>query len=394
MSDTADDTFLDAGLAPSAAVRRSRWLLSGYFAGQGVIMATWATRMPAVKEAVGISPGKLSIALLAASLGMIVMLGVSGRIAERPRGTPRLLIGAALTLGSSLVLLAQVASFVPLVAVAALFGCGQGLLLVPLNAAGVTCQRRYGRPIMASLHATYSTGAVGAAAIATATAGFSHTVVFTTVGATVIIATLITAPIALSLTGAEAPTAASDQAIRRRGMVWLLGVMVAAGLICEGTALDWSAVHLRSLGAGATAAAAAYFAYGAGMAVGRLMGDRLTVRLGPQRLLRTSAVVAAMGLGAGLAATSTPIAAPAALIGWALLGVGLSPVVPLLYSEAGSHGPRAVASVSTIGNIGLLAGPAAVGGIATAASLPLALTVPVVLAAGLALASRAVTTRR
>lgn len=393
MSETVDEAELGEEIEPSAAVRRSRWLLTGHFAGQGVIMATWATRLPAVKETVEISPGRLSIALLAASLGMIVMLNVSGRIAERPRGTPRLLVGAVLILGAALVLLGQVRSFGALVAVAVVFGCGQGLLLVPLNAAGVECQRRFGKPVMASLHASYSIGAVAAAGAATVTARFSHTIVFTVVGGTVIIAALVTAPTTLSLAEADAPTSVPDSTARRRGMVWLLGVMVAAGLIAEGTALDWSAVHVRSLGVSATTAAAAYFAYGTGMAVGRLMGDALTVRLGPQRLLRTGAMVAAVGLGAGLAATSTPVDAPAALIGWAVLGVGLSPIVPLLYTAAGSYGPRAVASVSTIGNVGLLAGPAAVGGIATATSLPLALTVPVVLTAALALASRAVTVR-
>ncbi|MFE0055388.1 MFS transporter [Streptomyces sp. NPDC059003] len=394
MSKSVDEAQIGEQTEPPVAVRRTRWLLTGYFASQGVIMATWATRLPAVKEAVGISPGRLSIALLAASLGMIVMLSVSGRIAERPRGTSRLLVGAVLTLGTALVLLGQVRAFGALVAVAVVFGCGQGLLLVPLNAAGVAVQRRFGKPVMASLHASYSIGAVGAAGAATATARFSHTIVFTVVGATVIIAALVTAPATLSLAEADTPTSVPDSTSRRRGMVWLLGVMVAAGLITEGTALDWSAVHVRSLGVSATTAAAAYFAYGIGMAMGRLTGDALTVRLGPPRLLRTGALVAAVGLGAGLAASSTAIAAPAALIGWAVLGVGLSPIVPLLYTTAGTYGPRAVASVSTIGNIGLLAGPAAVGGIATAASLTLALTVPVVLAAALALASRTVAVLR
>ncbi|MFI6688030.1 hypothetical protein [Streptomyces sp. NPDC050485] len=54
MSDTADETSLGAALQPSADVRRARWLLTGHFAGQGVVMATWATRLPAVKEAAGL----------------------------------------------------------------------------------------------------------------------------------------------------------------------------------------------------------------------------------------------------------------------------------------------------------------------------------------------------
>ncbi|MFI6688026.1 hypothetical protein [Streptomyces sp. NPDC050485] len=73
--------------------------------------------------------------------------------------------------------------------------------------------------------------------------------------------------------------------------------MIAAGLVTEGTAMDWSAVHVRSLGASATTAAAAYWLYGAGMATGRLMGDALTVTLGPSKLLRTGATAGQRGQG-------------------------------------------------------------------------------------------------
>ncbi|MFE4869524.1 MFS transporter [Streptomyces sp. NPDC056682] len=306
----------------------------------------------------------------------------------------RLLLGAALVLGTALVLVGQVRSFGPMVAVAALFGVGEGLLLVPLNAAGAALSRKYerecGRPVMASLHASYSLGAVGTAGIATATAAVSHVIVFAVVGGAVTTAALVAAPLTLSLVSPDAPSTTAGGAVRRVPVVWLLGAMVSAGLIAEGTAVDWSAVHVRSLGTSASTAACAYFLYGGGMAVGRLVGDRLTQRVGSVVLLRTGALVAAAGLGTGLCITGTGIEPLAALFGWALLGLGLSPVVPLLYSAAGNFGPRAVASVGTIGNIGLLAGPAAIGTIATAASLPLALTVPVALAAALALGSKVV----
>lgn len=389
MSDTVEETSLGAVLQPPASVRRARWLLTGFFACQGVIMATWATRLPAVKEAAHLTPGALSVALVAASAGMIAMLPLSGCLAERPQGTGRLLVGAVLALGTALILLGHVRSLSALVATAALYGAGQGLLLVPMNAAGLAVQTQMVKPIMSTFHASYSLGALGAAAVATATATVPHAIVFTVVGTTVIAAALLTAPLTLSLTASKAPSTAAQGRVRARRVVWLLGGMIASGLIAEGTALDWSAVHLRSLGASDTAAATAYWLYSAGMAAGRLMSDTLTTKLGPQTLLRTGAIVAAVGLGAGLAATNTPAATPAALIGWALLGLGLAPVIPLLYTAAGSYGPRAVASISTIGNLGLLGGPVAIGAIATATSLPVALTVPVILTAALAAACQA-----
>ncbi|MET7343439.1 MFS transporter [Streptomyces sp. NPDC087866] len=374
---------------PSAGQRRTRWLLSGYFAGQGVIMATWATRLPAVKEAVGLTPGALSLALLAASAGMISMLPVGGRVAERARGTGRLMLGAAVVLGATLIVLGQVRSFGSLVVAATVFGAGQGLLNVPLNVASVACQTAYGRPIMSTLHACYSLGAVTTAGIATATASLSHALVYTVVGVAVVTAALAAAPLILSLTVADGPAPGAEPAAHHRRTVWIIGLMVTGGLIAEGTALDWSAVYVRSLGSSPTTAAAAYFLYGGGMAAGRLLGDTLTARIGPAALLRTGTLLAATGLGAGIAAGSGPVAVPAALAGWGLLGLGLAPVLPLLFSSAGTHGPRALASVSTIGNVGMLGGPAVVGALATATSLPLALTLPVLLAATLAACSGA-----
>lgn len=98
MSATVDETSAGGVVVPSSGARRARRLLTGYFAGQGVMMATWATRLPAVNKAIS-------------------MLLASGRLAERPRGTGLLLVGVVLVLGTALVVLGQVRSFGALVAV-------------------------------------------------------------------------------------------------------------------------------------------------------------------------------------------------------------------------------------------------------------------------------------
>src|SRR5690606_28067750 len=121
--------------------------------------------------------------------------------------------------------------------------------------------------------------------------------------------------------------------------VWLLGFLAAACLLGEGAAADWSAVHLHTLHTSEALAAAAYAAYSAAMVAGRLFGDRLNARFGPTAVVRAGAALAATGLGAGLLIGS----APAALIGWMALGLGL------------------------------LLGPAAIGALASLTSLPIAL---------------------
>jgi MFS family permease len=158
----------------------------------------------------------------------------------------------------------------------------------------------------------------------------------------------------------------------------------------EGAAADWSAVYVdRDLAASAAVAGLAYAAFSVTMVAGRLVGDRLTERFGPALLVRCGALVAAVGMAAALLA-GTPVAA---LAGFAALGAGLSIVIPQVFRAAaatGDSGP-ALATVSTIGYTGFLAGPPLIGALAELTSLPTALGVLPVLA--LAMAALAPLTR-
>jgi hypothetical protein len=216
-----------------------------------------------------------------------------------------------------------------------------------------------------------------------------HQHVFTAVGALTALAALAFAPVIRAVIHPEDVTPAdqaeapdSDRAAgTSRSAMWLLGALAAACLLAEGAAVDWSAVHLRSLEA---SPAAAYAAYSASMAAGRLCGDRLTSRYGTVTVVRAGATLAAIGLGAGIAADS----APAALAGWMALGLGLSTAVPSLITAAGRGGPRTVGTVAATGCLGLMAGPAAIGALASLTGLTVALALPVLLAAVVAAAGR------
>ncbi|MCT7355164.1 MFS transporter, partial [Streptomyces sp. 15-116A] len=170
----------------------------------------------------------------------------------------------------------------------------------------------------------------------------------------------------------------------RVGSVWLLGALAAASLLGEGAAADWAAVHLHTLHATTALGATAFALYSAGMAIGRLTGDRLTAAIGAPAVVRTGAALAAVGLATGVLVDSVP----AALAGWAVFGLGLSGTVPSLITAAGRHGPRAVATVSVTGYLGLLAGPAVIGALASATTLSMALLLPALLAAALAALTR------
>jgi MFS family permease len=167
---------------------------------------------------------------------------------------------------------------------------------------------------------------------------------------------------------------------------WALGALALVAFGCflaEGAANDWSGVYLHtSLRTSAGVAAVGYAVFASAMAGGRLIGDRLADRFGPARLVRVSAGIAAVGFGAALL-IGHPVAA---LVGFALLGAGLSVVVPLVFTATtalGSTGPS-LATVTSCGYLGLLAGPPVIGGLSDAFGLPKALGLVIVIAAATA----------
>ncbi|MFF1678442.1 MFS transporter [Streptomyces sp. NPDC058256] len=374
----------------SVAVRpvASRRLLSGVFATLGVVMAVWGTRIPAVQAAAHLGPGRLALVLLAAAAGMVVGLQLGGRLAHR-HGPARLLFWPAVTFGLALALLGTCRTLTSLALVALVFGIGHGLLDVGANTAAVNVERAYQRPIMASLHASYSLGALAGAALAAATAWAPYRALFAAVGILTAVAAVAAIPLirAAGHLEASAENESTEDGVPAprlpRRSVWLLSALAAACLLGEGAAADWSAVHLHTLQASEATAAAAYAAYSAAMVTGRLVGDRLNARFGPTRVVRTGAALAATGLGTCLVIGSVP----AALIGWMALGLGLSTAVPSLISAAGRGGPRAVGAVAATGYLGLLTGPAAIGALASVTAVPTALALPVLLAAVVALSA-------
>ncbi|MEU6231286.1 MFS transporter [Streptomyces sp. NPDC047042] len=374
-----------------ASARRERLVLSGYFLGLGGVMAIWGARMPAVQHAAQLSTARLSLVLLAAALGMVAGLTAGGRLV-RPERLPALLVGGGAGLAGCLAVLGQCTTLASLLLAALAFGIAHGVLDVALNSAAVRCQNANGRPIMASLHAAYSGGALGGAALAAATARTPHTSLFMVTGLALSATVLATASRTRALSGTGQPAASFQHggAEGRPGLsvakLWLLGALAAGILLGEGAAADWAAVHLHSLHATAAVSATAFALYSAAMMAGRLTGDKLTAAFGAPTVVRVGALFAAAGLATGASAASVPLA----LAGWAVFGLGLSTTIPSLITAAGAGGPKAVATVSVTGYLGLLAGPALIGALASATSLSTALLLPALLAAAVAvLAHRA-----
>ena len=346
---------------------------------------TLAARVPAIKERLALSDGELGVALLFVAVGALCAFPAVGRLIAS-RGSRPVTRGGLVLVAAAVALVGLAPSLPALMAAAVALGAANAALDVAMNAHGVTVERRLARPILSSLHAGWSIGGlVGAAAGGALAAG----------GADVRLnlALVPAAVCGLALVASRALLPAADDAVpplpalrRPSGRVALLGLIAFCCLFAEGVAADWSAVYLEdSLGTGAGLAAAGFAAYSLAMAGGRLAGDRLAVRWGPSGLLVRCGLLAAGGLGVALL-----VGHPAAAIaGFALLGAGVAPVVPVLFraggSTAGVPSSQGIATVGWLGYLGLMAGPPVIGLTADAIGLPAALGIVCAMTAAVAL---------
>jgi MFS family permease len=383
-------------------LRHSRVAIFGYFFVLGVATATWAARLPAIKESLRLSDGQLGLALFAVPAGSVLTLALSGRIADR-FGAVRVLRVAGVLNPASLIPIGLARNLVALMATLTVYGAVAGLLDVSMNACGARLELGYDRPILSSLHAGYSIAGLVGAGIGGISAwlGISPLPTFiVTAGALIVLGLLAGPRVVIPVVtdpgddpaglprGDSIPPDPAGRLPRNPvPLIWVLGLVALCGQVGEGSAGDWSAVYLHAnLGSPAAVAAAALAAFSVTMAAGRVAGDRLAARFGPVRLVRASGLVAGLGLAAGLL-IGTPAAA---IAGFALLGLGLAGIFPQIVSAAARldplHAGRNIGRIAAVAYSGQLSGPVAIGAIASGVGLRNALLVP----AGLAILVAAV----
>jgi MFS family permease len=162
---------------------------------------------------------------------------------------------------------------------------------------------------------------------------------------------------------------------RPTGRLVGLAAIAFCGFLIEGAAIQWSALHVKSEGAGEGLAAAGFAAFALSVAFGRVVGDRVIDRFGRPRTVRAAGAVAAAGVAAAMLAPG-PLAA---LAGWALLGAGVALVAPAVLGAAPDvtdlPAPVAIAAVTTVGYLGSFTGPPLIGALAELTSVSAALIV-------------------
>jgi predicted MFS family arabinose efflux permease len=358
--------------------------ITGVFFLNGACFSAWYARLPAIQEQLELSPGELGIALFGAPAGLLVAQPIAGALAVRHGSRP--LVAAAPLYVVAVVLPAVAVDMVTLLLAVVVVGAANGVLDIAMNSQGVAVERAVGKRIFSSLHAAFSFGALAGGGIAGIVAGagidpLPHLAVNAAVAAAVAVV------LARGLVRDEG-TSGGPRFARPSRRLSALGVIAFCALLAEGAVFDWSGIYL-STEAGATPGLAplGLAAFSLTMGLGRLAGDAVAERIGATSAVRVGSLVAAAGLGLALARPEPAIA----ILGFAVMGTGLSVVFPLTLRAAGLQGEApgpALAAVSTVGYAGFLAGPPLIGVLADATGLREALVLVSALCVVAALAAK------
>ncbi len=369
-------------------LRQRRAANTGLFFLAGLAMALWVVNIPAVQSRTGVSNSMLGLLLLALGAGSVVGMQVAGWVSDR--------FGSRRTAGIGVVIIALAINAPALathgwhLAVALpLFGLGTGTVTVAANDQAVKLQNAYGRPIMSAFHGFFSiAGAVGAGFGALFhSQGLSVTVALGTASGTAAIIGALSVPRLLGpgeLAGSqEVPSGAEGDPLHVQEQSSVVGKAVALAslafllMLAEGTATDWSSLHaVEHLRLSESVASLAYGTFALAMTIGRLSADRVVARVGPVALVRWGSLLAATGMVVVVLSPAFAVT----LLGWLMFGLGLSGIVPQLFTAAGtlSIERRGVflSRVVGAGYVGLLAGPAIIGWISDQVGLNAALLTP------------------
>ncbi len=359
------------------------------------MLGAWATEIPLVKERLGLDTATLGLALICSAIGGVASMQFAGALMRRLGDVA--LLRTTILLGCVMLPVAVASVDGWMLAIALLlFGAGFGLVDLVMNAQAVQVEDRAGRPIMSGLHGMWSLGGLCGAALGSALLALVPPVWQAgLLAGTGWLAVWCVAGSMLPMGGG----ARVRHAPRIRGLMWrapllLTGASMALAFAVEGALLDWSAIFLREAHhLPRSQAGLGYAAFAGSMLAGRLTGDRARARWGDRRVLQGPILGAVF-----LAAAALCPDAWMAIAGFALTGIMICNVAPILFNAAGrlgeAAGPggatQAMASVVSLGYVGIMAAPPLFGFVARQSSLSTALCVAAALCFLLGLGAAAV----
>jgi len=351
-----------------------RTAISLYFFFAGLIFSSWASRIPDVKDMFALNEAELGAVLFMLPLGALLALPVAGWVVQR-LGSKQASVGSIFLYIVLLFLISKAHSVLSISIILFLFGIIGNFANIAMNTQGLSVQHQLKKPILSGLHAMWSLGAFLAAAITgwTMSAGWSMEMHFGVIS-------IAAAVVALFFSFSLIKDAAGEHpqkvfALPNRGLL-LMGFICFCVAMSEGAMADWSSLYYRQVVHELSkVSTVGYTAFALCMALGRFFGDRLLQAFGYSTVLKMNGILVCIGMSLALAINSPG----AVIIGFALVGLGVSSVIPIVYmlsAKSKSMAPSAaIAAVSSIGFMGFLFGPPIIGFIAQETGLRLALSI-------------------
>ena len=343
-------------------LNRIRWGVSMFYFGMGLCFSSWASRIPTIKADLQLSDGQLGTILFALPVGQLIMMFFSGKLVTR-FGSDRLLPFSVLLYAFSLtnIGLAQNAWQLALGLVS--FGIYGNLTNISINTQGIYTEGLFKRAIMSSFHGMWSlagfTGAlVGLGMLALNITTYMHFVIVA-----FIVLLLVAFNFKYLIKAKEKVRAEKRKIFTKPDMsLVLLGVIGFCCMASEGIMFDWSGVYFKDIvKAPGPLVVIGYTSFMIMMASGRFLGGRLIDKFGRKKVMQISGVMISFGL---YMAVLFPYIIPCT-IAFMIVGLGVSTVIPTLYSIAGKHRTiptgEALTAVSSVSFLGFLIGPPVIG---------------------------------
>lgn len=358
------------GKSKKSYLNRVRLGVSLFYFTMGLSFASWASRIPDIKTALQLSEGELGTILLALPLGQLTAMPFSGRLVTK-YGSKEVLIFSVVCYIFNLTNLGLATQPWQLALGLYLFGISGNFCNISLNTQGVYAEKLFKKTIMSSFHGVWSLAGFSGALIGLVIMAFhlsphTHFLIIAGLGLLLII---FNYKYLIKASGKVQLERKSFFAKPEKSLVWL-GVIGFCCMASEGIMFDWSGVYFKEIvKAPGALVILGYTSFMIMMATGRFFGDRFIRKYGVKKILQLAGILISSGL---LTAVFLPYLIPSTL-GFMLVGIGVSTVVPTLYSIAGKN-PKvapsiALTTVASVSFLGFLMGPPLIGYIAELTSL-------------------------
>jgi MFS family permease len=376
-------------------IKRARLGVTLTFVVNGFTVGTFVARIPDIKRVLGISDGTLGISLLFVSIGVFFALRPAGRNSARFGSNP-VIFWSTIALALSLPLLGWLPAIEFTWFALFLFGFTLATQDVSMNAHAVVIEQSAGRRLMSTFHGMFSVGTFLGGILGGA---LSQWDVSPLTQSLLLMPTLIALafwirPTLLPPTIDQHPLVKEERGSSPK-IFWIFGMFGLFAALSEGAAGDWGGVLARdAFGATPFISTLPFIFFTAAMVIGRFSGDYLAHRFGAAKVIALGGTIAGLGMAFGLVIGGVPIL----ILSWFLLGIGLSVVIPLMFSAAGTLAStkyqgviapsQAIARVSGVSYFGFVIGPPLIGFIAELVELRWALLLLVILTLTLNFAAR------